>query len=213
MKDKGGGNENKNNINTDDEALVESFEHEIVEPFADGATIVPNRGNARNPKKHQDASEVNWDGDAVIFAAENFDGEIGEDSRDEISGKADAGKDKFVDEVKSGATVAKPGNHEKDGESDHQNGDDLPPKTTGELMLDGCFFSFGSAGRFSFSFSHKLIIPCLFLIVFKLLLIRPDGFGLLTDIRGGEAFKLAFVSGNDNVLAFEFGVLEFGLVF
>ena len=119
MEDKGGGDENKNNINTNDKALVESLEHEVIEPFANGTAVVPNRGDARNPKKHQDASEVNWDGDAVVFAAENFDGKIGEDSRDEISGETNAGENEFMDEVKGGATVAKPGNHEKNGESDH----------------------------------------------------------------------------------------------
>ena len=57
--------------------------------------------------------------------------------------------------------MAKPSDDEKDRECDHKNGDNLTPKTTGEFVLNGGFFS-SPSGVFSCGFSsfgcHILII-------------------------------------------------------
>jgi hypothetical protein len=47
-----------------------------IEPIANDAAIMPNGANARKPQKHENTGEINWKCNAVIFATENFNGEI-----------------------------------------------------------------------------------------------------------------------------------------
>lgn len=97
LKDKSGGDKNKNNINKDDDALREDVGGEGVKPVADDATVLPDGGDAGDPDNHEDAGNVDWDGDAVVIRTENFDGEINEECGDKISGRAEALEDGFVD--------------------------------------------------------------------------------------------------------------------
>ena len=68
--------ENIQDINEDDETLVEGFGEEAVKPIADVATVVPDGADAREPDNHEDAGDIDWQGDAVVFAAEDFDCQI-----------------------------------------------------------------------------------------------------------------------------------------
>ena len=77
--------------------------------------------------------------------------------------------------------MAKPGHDEEKRESNHQDSDDLAPKTTGELMLDGSFF-----------FAPFCWFSCRFSLLWHILLIiahfskKHKGFEELTEIRRSD---------------------------
>ena len=51
---------------------------------------MPDGANAGKPEEHEDGGDINSDGDAVVFASKNSDGDVDEDGGNEISGEADA---------------------------------------------------------------------------------------------------------------------------
>ncbi len=56
--------------------MVEDVGGERVEPAAEQAAVLPNSGDAGDPKNHEEAGDIDGDGDAVVFATEDFDGKI-----------------------------------------------------------------------------------------------------------------------------------------
>ena len=137
---------------------VEKAGEKRVEAVADQAAALPDAGNAGNPDKHKDTGEVDREGDAVVLGAENFDGKIDQQHWDKVGSDANDVLGALVDATKHGATVAKPSDDGKNRQRQHQNGDDLAPKTAGKLMrgpgflgaapggtlggfVSGCFFA------------------------------------------------------------------------
>ena len=108
------------------------------------ATVLPDSGDTGNPENHENASDINWNGDAIVFSTKLFDGQENKDERDRIGGIAETTHDKFMDCLKGATTVAKPSDNEKESKSNHENGNDLTPKTTGEFVFGRYFpFRFG----------------------------------------------------------------------
>ena len=63
-----------------------------------------------------------------------------------------------MDGIQSGAAVAEPSDDEKESQGNHEDCEDLAPKTAGELVLDGSFLlttgcAPGSSGAFFGGFS------------------------------------------------------------
>lgn len=56
--------------------MVEDVGGERVEPAAEQTAVLPNSCDAGNPKNHEEAGDIDGDGDAVVFAAKDFDSEI-----------------------------------------------------------------------------------------------------------------------------------------
>ena len=52
---------------------------------------MPDGGDAGKPDDDEEAGKVDWDGDAIVGGAEDFDGEIDEERRDEIGGETETG--------------------------------------------------------------------------------------------------------------------------
>ena len=80
---------------------------------------MPDSADTGKPDEHNDTSEVNWEGDAIILGTENLNREINEKGWDEISGDANTGENKLMNGVKGGTAVTKPSNDEENGEGDH----------------------------------------------------------------------------------------------
>ena len=53
LKDEGSSDENEDNINKNDEALVEGFGHDGVQPTADEAAVIPDGADAGDPENHK----------------------------------------------------------------------------------------------------------------------------------------------------------------
>ena len=136
LEDEECGNKDKDEIDDNDEGLVEGLGHDAVKPGAEGAAEVPNGANAGKPEKHQDACDVDCDGDAVILTAEDAHGNIDESDRNEVGGEADAGFDRIMNCIQGGATVTEPSNDEEKRQCNHQHCGDLMPKTAGEFVFD-----------------------------------------------------------------------------
>ena len=101
LKDEECGNKDEDEIDDDDESLVEGLGHDAVKPGAEGAAEVPNGTNARKPEKHQDACDVDCDGDAVILTAEDAHGDVDESDRNEVGGETNAIDDGCVDRIQN----------------------------------------------------------------------------------------------------------------
>jgi len=46
-----------------------------------------------------------------------------------------------MNSIEDGTAVAEPSDNEKDSKSNHENSDNLSPKATGKLVLDGGFLA------------------------------------------------------------------------
>lgn len=89
MEDKGGGDENQNDVDEDDDTLAQDVGGEAVEPATNDATVVPDGGDAGKPYYHEKTGDINRNSDTIIVGAENFNGEINEESGDKIGRKAE----------------------------------------------------------------------------------------------------------------------------
>ena len=154
LQNEGRSNKNQYNIYEDDEALVESLSHNGVEPAANETAVIPDGTDARNPEHHEQARDVNWDGDAIVFGLENLDRKIDEECWNGISSNAEAFQNGGMEVIEGGATVAKPRKDEKEGCSNHQDGDNLTPKTAWKFVLNRSFF-WGSPGVSSGGFAFS----------------------------------------------------------
>ena len=93
--------------------MIENIKHERVKPVADDATILPDGGNAGKPEKHENTSDINWGGYAIVFCSENFNCKINEDKWNEIGGKADTLKNGIVNSIGDSATLTEPSDNEE----------------------------------------------------------------------------------------------------
>ena len=79
--------------------MVEDVRREFINIVAEQAAFLPNRGNARKPDDHEEACEIDGDGNAIVVGTENADGEVNEERRNKIGCETDTLEHVFMDFV------------------------------------------------------------------------------------------------------------------